>query len=247
MKHNSIFHHCNTLNGGKSFSFSEWSPKTTYVNNEFKQDFVTYGGNLYACNKTNTNVIPGKNSDWTLAIKALSAKTAIPIIDENGNLTWTFNDSENLPNSVNIKGPKGDRGEQGEKGDVGATGLMGLTGPTGPMGPIGPRGPQGERGYRGVVGPPGKNGEQGPKGEKGEQGPQGLKGDRGEMGPQGPQGPKGEKGDSNFKIGSGKPNISANINDVYMDIDSGTFYVFDNEWIVKGQVSTDVAGDWQDD
>ena len=53
---------------GKSFDFSIWNPIKTYVNNEFKQDFVSYQGKLYACIKNNTNVPPTEDRYWVLCV-----------------------------------------------------------------------------------------------------------------------------------------------------------------------------------
>ena len=54
---------------GKSFNFSKWDPVTTYVNDTFKQDFVTYDGTLYVCLKSNTNVVPSSDkTHWGVAV-----------------------------------------------------------------------------------------------------------------------------------------------------------------------------------
>lgn len=53
---------------GKSFDFSIWNPIRTYVNDEFKQDFVSYQGKLYACIRTNTNVLPTEDKYWVLCV-----------------------------------------------------------------------------------------------------------------------------------------------------------------------------------
>lgn len=54
---------------GKSFDFSIWNPIRTYVNDEFKQDFVSYQGKLYACIRTNTNVLPIEDKYWVLCVE----------------------------------------------------------------------------------------------------------------------------------------------------------------------------------
>ncbi len=46
------------FNKGKSFEFSEWKPLTKYTNDCFKQDFVSYGNTLLACNKTHVSEEP---------------------------------------------------------------------------------------------------------------------------------------------------------------------------------------------
>lgn len=57
---------------GKSFNFSTWTPVETYNNDSFKQDFVTYEGNLYACMISNTNKVPTPDSRyWTLVLERL--------------------------------------------------------------------------------------------------------------------------------------------------------------------------------
>ena len=54
----------------------------------------------------------------------------------------------------------------------------------------------------------------GPQGPEGPQGPQGEKGD------------KGDKGDCNFEVGTTEPTQSGTSNDIYLDIETGTFYRF---------------------
>lgn len=60
---------------GKSFDFSVWNPEKTYVNDDYKQDFVTYQGKLYACIKTNTNIVPTEDFYWTLCVEFLGGET----------------------------------------------------------------------------------------------------------------------------------------------------------------------------
>ena len=64
------------------------------------------------------------------------------------------------------------------------------------------------------------NGADGAKGDKGD------KGDTGAQGPQGEKGDKGDKGDCNFEIGITEPTQSGTSNDIYLDIETGTFYRF---------------------
>lgn len=40
------------FNKGRSFSFNKWMPLTKYSNDDFEQDFVTYGSALLACKKS---------------------------------------------------------------------------------------------------------------------------------------------------------------------------------------------------
>ena len=116
-----------------------------------------------------------------------------PSVDEEGNLTWTKDTSDNPPTTTNIKGPKGDKGDKGEQG------IQGVKGDTGNKGEQGIQGPKGENG---ATWKPSVDSEgniswindtsqtvpvtvniKGPKGDKGEQGLQGI---------QGVQGPKGD-------------------------------------------------------
>ena len=53
---------------GKSFDFGIWTPVKTYINDDYKQDFVTYKNQLYACIRTNQNVIPTDDFYWTVCI-----------------------------------------------------------------------------------------------------------------------------------------------------------------------------------
>lgn len=58
---------------------------------------------------------------------------------------------------------------------------------------------------------------------------EGVEGPQGPVGPQGPQGEKGDKGDKgdcNFEIGITEPTQSGTSNDIYLDIETGTFYRF---------------------
>lgn len=88
----------------------------------------------------------------------------VPEVAANGLISWQLQDTANVPQPVNIRGPQGPAGAQGVQG------------------PQGPAGVQGIQGIQGVQGVQGKKGDQG---EKGEQGP---------MGPQGPVGPQGVQG-----------------------------------------------------
>lgn len=113
---------------GKSFDFSEWNPVKTYVNDSFKQDFVTYNGDMYVCIHTNTNVIPGTSDCWMHAVSRLSSTTFVPNVDDNGNLSWNIYTGSEVPETVNIKGEPGDRGIEGksayeiwlDKGNIGS-------------------------------------------------------------------------------------------------------------------------------
>lgn len=139
-----------------------------------------------------------------------------PILDSNGDLSWTNNGGLANPVPINIMGPVGPQGPVGPKGEQGVQGVQGPQGIQGPKGVDGTvefdelsaeqlemiRGPQG---IQGPVGPIGPVGPEGPKGQDGTvsfndltdaqremlRGPQGI---QGEIGPQGAQGVQGIQG-----------------------------------------------------
>lgn len=115
---------------GKSFSFSKWSPSLTYTNDEFKQDFVTYNGDLYACIKTNTNVKPNSSSQWCLVVEKLPSEIAFPKIDDFGVLSWEIGSGE-LPKPIQIVGVPGKDGTDGIDGKDGKDGVNGANGKDG--------------------------------------------------------------------------------------------------------------------
>lgn len=142
-----------------------------------------------------------------------------PMVDSDGNLTWTNNGGLANPVPINIRGPVGPQGPVGPKGEQGIQGVQGPQGIQGPKGNDGTvefneltaeqremiRGPQG---IQGEVGPVGPVGPEGPKGQDGTvafeeltdaqremlRGPQGIQGEIGPEGPQGVQGPEGPQG-----------------------------------------------------
>lgn len=57
---------------GKSFDFTVWNPQKTYVNDDYKQDFVSYQGKLYACIRTNTNIVPTNTFYWVICVDSFS-------------------------------------------------------------------------------------------------------------------------------------------------------------------------------
>lgn len=63
--------------------------------------------------------------------------TFTPMVDAEGNLSWSNNKGYTNPATVNIKGPKGDKGEKGDRGLQGVQGVAG---------------PQGEQGIQGATG-----------------------------------------------------------------------------------------------
>ena len=288
------------LSKGKSFEFSKWNPLTTYTNDCFKQDFVVFENTLLACKKTHISswnecpqlitkdddllhVIDCISDYWEFVISGVPGATFIPIVDENGNLSWKVSTETTLPIPVNIKGPKGDKGESASisgatasiNNNVGTPSVRVITKGTdlnrsfdfvfenlkGEKGDIGVQGPKGEKGEKGDRGEKGNTGIQGPQGPigltgpRGEIGPKGEKGERGEIGPQGsqgPQGPKGESGNGNMDIGTGNPYLKGQENDIYLDIESGSFYKFTkNKWQSVGTISVESEGsvnvEWQDD
>lgn len=84
---------------GKSFRCKgEWSPIETYIDDDFYQDFVSYGGALWVYNKTsdiiNTNLIPGESPEWTKVVQ--KGDTGI-----SGNLIISI--GEGLPKEVDTK------------------------------------------------------------------------------------------------------------------------------------------------
>lgn len=134
-----------------------------------------------------------------------------PLVDDNGDLSWTNNGSLENPATINIKGPQGQQG------------IQGVQGPQGEQGPIGETGPQGAQGEKGADGfspittvtqtetgatisiqdatgtttaniTNGQKGAQGPQGPQGDVGPQGPAGEQGPQGATGPAGPAGKNG-----------------------------------------------------
>lgn len=214
--------HTRLYNRGTSFRCFEWDASTTYYNDEFYIDFVIYKNDLYLCKETNSNEVPGNTKYWALVVGKLASISFVPHVDANGNLSWFERKDNEVPSTVNIRGPKGEKGETGTKGD------QGDPGPKGEKGDIGPIGPKGDKGDKGDVG---------------ERGLQGNKGDRGE------KGEKGEKGDCNFEIGTILP-TDGHENDIYLNISTGIFYKYIDGWQEIGQIAVDTPEtniEWQDD
>ena len=130
----------------------------------------------------------------------------VPGVDVDGIMTFREQDTVELPQPVNVRGPQGPAGVQGAQGVPGAQGPQGSQGPTGlqgtqgakgdkgDTGERGPQGPTGETGPQGIQGKTGAQGEPGPTGAQGPQGLQGIQGAQGETGPAGPRGPAGANG-----------------------------------------------------
>lgn len=230
---------------GKSFNCTEFVKGETYYNNDFVQEFVIYEGCLYACVKE-TRETPGLSDDWKLVVRSADILDITAAIDDNvGTPNVEITTSvEGLDKRIhleffNLKGERGEQGiqgEKGDKGDKGDQGIQGIRGPEGPRGPKGERGATGAKGEQGERGQVGPRGVAGPKGEQGLPGPQGIKGDPGERGE---RGEKGEKGDSNFGIGTSAPIEGGSINDIYLDLSTGIFYKYNNDWVEIGRISID--------
>ena len=117
-------HYDRRYSKGKSFNFSIWQPQVEYTNDLYKQDFVNYDGNIYVCLKTNNNEIPSESKNWLLVMSKLPGVTVVPVITEDGLLSWeVVKDEINLPDPINIKGPKGDPGFNGQDGENGQDGI----------------------------------------------------------------------------------------------------------------------------
>lgn len=105
-------------------------------------------------------------------------------------------------------------------------------------------------GQKGDPGEKGEKGEKGDQGDKGDQGNQGEQGLQGEPGIQGEKGDKGDRGDCNFEIGSTGPIKIGNSDDIYLDIETGIFYRFNESWKEIGKISvedSEINLEWQDD
>lgn len=115
------------LSQGKSFYWSKWCPyNTTYTNDCFKQDFVTYNNVLLACKKTHISTIDNppeiiygegleqfvavgvKSDNWEFVMAGPPGLLYIPEYDdETGTLSWRISSSfeEISPTKIKIQGP----------------------------------------------------------------------------------------------------------------------------------------------
>lgn len=176
------------------------------------------------------------------------------------------------------KGESGEAGPKGDKGETGSQGPRGVPGPRGPRGPMGPEGCPGPPGRKGDKGDKGDRGytaywhiayanddkgtdfnyENGKyisfyvdylEEDNAEKFTEWIlfKGDQGVQGIQGPQGEIGPKGDSNFILGNQLPD-TAEEKDIYLDIESGSFYRYSSEsWESVGSITVDNDLRWHDE
>lgn len=195
----------------------------------------------------------------------------VPGVDVDGIMTFREQDTVELPQPVNVRGPQGPAGVQGAQGVPGAQGPQGIQGPVGLQGPQGetggkgdtgergPQGPTGETGPQGIQGKTGAQGVQGPTGPQGPQGLQGIQGAQGETGPagargpagasgaQGPQGPQGETG------APGTDGRSFTLQDIYPTLAAlKTAFPDGNEYAYQVTAEggaifiwSETAGDWE--
>ncbi|WP_338631535.1 hypothetical protein [Clostridium baratii] len=142
-----------------------------------------------------------------------SGKTWRPSVSEDGLLSWSEDNSDIPPESVNIIGPQGRPGIDGKDGRDGIDGKQGVAGENGVTPHIGDN----DNWFIGIqdTGVParGKDGRQGPPGRDGEIGPQGLPGRDGEVGPVGPQGIPGLNGRDGEQGPKGDNGITPHIGD----------------------------------
>lgn len=98
------------FNKGKSIRCWDWEKNQDrkYLNDDFYQDFAVYENCLYLCLKDTTDK-PGASDDWLLVVDQIPGKSLYPIIDSGGNISWKIvNEIENIPETVNLKGPQGE-------------------------------------------------------------------------------------------------------------------------------------------
>ncbi|WP_338630562.1 hypothetical protein [Clostridium baratii] len=183
-----------------------------------------------------------------------SGKTWRPSVSEDGLLSWSEDNSDIPPESVNIIGPQGRPGIDGRDGRDGRDGIDGKQGLPGRDGDVGPVGPQG------IPGLNGRDGEQGPKGDNGITPHIGDNGNwfignddtgkpsRGRDGEFGPQGPKGE--DGTFNPNTEFDNLNTNdktvigaINEVKEDVESIPIDDFATKEKIEGQA--EVLNGWK--
>ncbi|WWU65225.1 hypothetical protein QJR26_02275 [Clostridium baratii] len=146
-----------------------------------------------------------------------------PSVSEDGLLSWSEDNSDIPPESVNIIGPQGIPGIDGRDGRDGIDGKQGLPGENGVTPHIGDN----DNWFIGIqdTGVParGKDGKQGPPGRDGEIGPRGLPGRDGEIGPVGPQGIPGLNGRDGEQGPKGDNGITPHIGD------NGNWFIGDDD------------------
>ena len=122
---------------------------------------------------------------------------------------------------------------------------------TGPTGPIGHQGRPGRdliNGKPGSKGEKGSKGDTGSRGERGIPGQQGKQGLRGFAGPEGREGREGDKGDTgatgargtHISVGNGIPTNVINYisGDLYIDLDTGIIYQFNDQFYPQIDTNT---------
>lgn len=80
---------------GKSFDFGIWNPHKTYVNDDYKQDFVSYQNKLYACIRSNQNKLPTNDYYWTVCVDT----TFETVVSENSFLVGNGLPEKDVPNN----------------------------------------------------------------------------------------------------------------------------------------------------
>lgn len=75
-----------------------------------------------------------------------TGEVIVPIISDDGILSWEIRTSGIAPSARSIRGPQGIQGIQGQQGEQGPAGPQGVQGIQGPQGPQGPQGADGKDG-----------------------------------------------------------------------------------------------------
>lgn len=143
--------------------------------------------------------VPGKDGNVKFDDLSVEQKASLkgdkgtvftPMVDKEGNLSWTNDGQLDNPETINIKGPKGDKGADGEVNvryeDLTPEQQASLRGERGPQGytftpSVSENGQLSWSNDGSLVNPQTVN-IKGPKGDKGDQGEKGLTGDKGDTG-----------------------------------------------------------------
>lgn len=73
---------------------------------------------------------------------------------------------------------------------------------------------------------------------------------KGDQGEKGEQGEKGDSGNGNFDVGLTEPNYEGFVNDVYLNLSTGSFYKYNTSWEKIGEILIEdfnVSLEWKDD